>query len=287
MQPQALAGALQSDEVAQYSHDCSPNIANVKGNVSVHLAEGACPTGIDGAQLEAALNRVLSSQLIKLRSSDAASIASLNRTLRSLIRSEISNVARSQEAALRQLESVIIEAIKESATTAAQANQARLRIRHVLVVGPGEKFPHWPVLNIYYDNAGTAAMRGVVVRYAGTITNLELSDEFLTKEQDRILDWEGWLQSVQAKSGREIYPGDSGDFTTIPPEENSLAIDFRQKFDDIAAGRARLYVMIAFKYGNAGGALSQFTVTEECFWFSGGNWARHNCGRSRTFMDSN
>jgi hypothetical protein len=155
------------------------------------------------------------------------------------------------------------------------------------VVGPGENSPQWPVINIYYDNAGTVVIRGVVVRYTGTITNLELSDEFLTKEQDRILGWEGWIRSVQAKSGREIYPGDSGDFTTIPPEENGLANDFREKFDDIAAGRARLYVMIAFKYKNAGSTSGQFNVTEECFWFSGGNWVRHNCGRSRTFTESN
>ena len=42
MQPQALAGALQSDEVAQYLTIAVLTLVNVKG-MGVHLAEGRVP----------------------------------------------------------------------------------------------------------------------------------------------------------------------------------------------------------------------------------------------------
>jgi hypothetical protein len=141
-------------------------------------------------------------------------------------------------------------------------------------------------VNIYYDNAGGAPAHGIVNRYAAGIASGQLTVDKINETQDNLLNWQGWEEAVAARKQYEMYPGDPGEFTTIPPQENELAHDFRANFDNISSGKAVLYVFIAFKFRDPSMAPNVIGVTEDCFWFSGGNFARHNCGRGRTFLES-
>ena len=79
----------------------------------------------------------------------------------------------------------------------------------------------------------------------------------------------------------EMYPGDAGEFTSIPSQEGELAELFRFNWEKINTGTSVLYVFIAFKYFVPSGEIA---ATENCFWISGG-FARHNCGRGRSFIE--
>jgi hypothetical protein len=144
--------------------------------------------------------------------------------------------------------------------------QSRIRIRQVLVVGVPNP-AGWPVVNVYYDNAGTVAARGVVVRYTSAISSHELPSSAIAKIQDEILTWPGWSSAMAERGRYEMHPGDSGEYTTIPPDRNELARDLLDKFDSVVAGRMFWYIFIAFKYRDESMSTNAIGVTEDCFWF--------------------
>jgi len=167
-----------------------------------------------------------------------------------------------------------------TATRGAQG-QARIRILDVVPVVPSQSGAAFPGINIYYDNAGAGVARGIVNRFAAGFGNGQLTDERIIAEQDKLLQWDGWQSEMDRRKQYEIHPGDLGEFTSIPNMEGSLAADFRSNWDKVKAGTSVLYVFITFKYFDPSGGIG---VTENCFWFSGG-FARHDCGRGRTFIE--
>jgi hypothetical protein len=119
--------------------------------------------------------------------------------------------------------------------------QSRIRVRNVIVVGMPNT-AGWPVVNVYYDNAGTVPARGVVVRYTGALTSRELPTAAIEKIQNDVLTWPGWGSAMAERNRYEMHPGDAGEYTTIPPEQNELARDLLAEFDNIVAGRMTLYI---------------------------------------------
>ncbi len=163
--------------------------------------------------------------------------------------------------------------------------QARIRILNVHAVPMAASGAPFPAINIYYDNAGTLAAFGVVSRWAVGFGNGRLSNEVMLAEQDKLLQWNGWESAMAARQRYEMQPGDPGEFTTIPNVEGVLAEDFRANFDKAASGTSVLHVFITFKYRDRAMPSNTVGVTEDCFWFSGGGFARHNCGRGRTLLE--
>jgi hypothetical protein len=159
--------------------------------------------------------------------------------------------------------------------------QPRIRILDVAAVPMSQSGALFPALNIYYDNAGTGLATGIVSRFGAGFGQGLLSDEGMLAEQDKLLQWDGWKSAMDRRKQNEMHPGDPGEFTSIPNMEGTLAEQFRSNWDNVAAGRTVLYVFITFKYFDPSGGIG---VTENCFWFSGG-FARHNCGRGRTFVE--
>ena len=166
-------------------------------------------------------------------------------------------------------------------TAAEPRNDTRIRIKGVLAVPMSESGAPFPVLNIYYDNAGIGVVTGIVTRFAAGIGTGLMSDEAIVAEQDKLLRWDGWKSKMDRRKQYEMYPGDAGEFTSIPSQEGELAELFRSNWEKINAGTSVLYVFIAFKYFVPSGEIA---ATENCFWISGG-FARHNCGRGRSFIE--
>lgn len=159
--------------------------------------------------------------------------------------------------------------------------QARIRILDVVPVVPAQSGAAFPALNIYYDNAGSGVARGVVSRFGAGFGSGQLPDDRILEEQDNLLQWDGWQSAMDRRKQYEMHPGDPGEFTSIPNMEGSLAAQFRSNWDKVSVGTTVLYVFITFKYFDPSGEIG---VTENCFWFSGG-FARHDCGRGRTFIE--
>ena len=160
-------------------------------------------------------------------------------------------------------------------------SQARIRVVDVVAVPMSKSGASFPALNIYYDNAGTGLATGIVSRFAAGFGKGLLSDEGMLAEQDKLLQWDGWKSAMDKRRQSEMHPGDLGEFTSIPNMEGTLAEQFRSNWDNVAAGTTVLYVFITFKYFDPSGGIG---VTENCFWFSGG-FARHDCGRGRSFIE--
>ena len=157
---------------------------------------------------------------------------------------------------------------------------ARVRVLDVIAVPMSRSGAPFPGINIFYDNAGTGTATGIVSRFAAGFGGA-LSDKDVIAAQDELLHWEGWKSAMNRRRQYEMHPGDPGEFTTIPNMEGPLAEEFRTSFGKVAEGKTVLHVFITFKYFDPSGAIG---VTEDCFWFSGG-FARHNCGRGRTFLE--
>jgi hypothetical protein len=177
---------------------------------------------------------------------------------------------------------LIAIALNLPASTLNSGNSARIRILNAIVVPMEESGAAFPALNIYYDNPGPAVARGVVSRFGAGFGG-QLSDESILAEQDKLLHWDGWKPAMERRKQYELNPGDPGEFTSIPNMEGELASQFRNNLDQVKAGKAVLYVFVTFKFIDPSGKVG---VTENCFWFSGG-FARHDCGRGRTFVEKN
>jgi hypothetical protein len=160
--------------------------------------------------------------------------------------------------------------------------QSRLRIAQVVTIGPG--LGPFPAVNIYYDIVGKVPADSIANHFAVGFSSAQLPLERLYEIQDGLLHWVGWNDEMSARSQHQLFPGDVGDFTTIPSMEGQLADDFRRSWNDVASGKTVLYVFIAFKYHDKTMSPGKNGVTEDCFWFSG-NFARHNCGRGRAFVE--
>jgi hypothetical protein len=171
-------------------------------------------------------------------------------------------------------------ALDSSSSAVDSYSSARIRIIDALIVPMSQSGAAFPALNIYYDNAGPAVARGIVSRFGAGFGG-QLSDEAIFVEQDKLLHWEGWKSAMDRRQQYEMHPGDPGEFTSIPNMEGELASQFRQKLDQVSAGKTVLYVFVTFKFINPSGRVG---VTENCFWFSNG-LARHDCGRGRTFLE--
>jgi len=143
----------------------------------------------------------------------------------------------------------------------------------------------FPAITIYYDNAGKLPARAVSIRYAAGFGTGLLTQEAMLSAQDTLLSWEGWPAELDRRARYEMHPGDPGEFTTIPNGIDGLDKDFRANFAKVSAGTMVLYIFIAFKYRDSSMSANTLGVTEDCFWFSG-NFARHNCGRGRAFLES-
>jgi len=87
---------------------------------------------------------------------------------------------------------------------------------------------------------------------------------------------------MNRRKQHEMRPGDPGEFTSIPNMEGVLAEQFRDNWEKVSTGTTVLHVFVTFKYFNPSGDTK---VTEYCFWFPGG-FARHTCGRARTFTEA-
>jgi hypothetical protein len=138
----------------------------------------------------------------------------------------------------------------------------------------------FPALNIYYDIAAAGTVTGVVSRFAAGFGG-QMSDEAVTAEQDKLLQWDGWQAEMSRRRQFEMHSGDPGEFTSIPNMEGKLAEQFRANWEGVAAGTTVLHIFITFKFFEPSGRVG---VSENCFWFSGG-FARHDCGRGRTFEE--
>ena len=171
--------------------------------------------------------------------------------------------------------------------TPIKTGSARIRIVHVQVIkaeaNPAPK--PWPVINVHYDNAGDSLARAIAVRTSAGIAVGRVPGEKFLEAQDSLLAWSGWDAEMKRREDKELHPGDPGDFVSIPPSrDDGFAEDFERAFDAIEKGTATVLIMLAWKYRDASTDRG-VRVTEECFWMSGGNFARHHCGRGRTFLE--
>jgi hypothetical protein len=160
---------------------------------------------------------------------------------------------------------------------------ARIRIANVVIVPMSTSGAPFPAVSIHYDNVGTLPATGIVNHFAAGFGGA-MSDDAVRAEQDKLLKWDGWDSAMERRQQYEMYQGDAGEFTSIPSMEGVLAEQFRANFDKVAAGTKTLYILIAFKYLDPSIPKKTVRVTEDCFWFSG-NFARHNCGRGRAFLE--
>jgi hypothetical protein len=158
--------------------------------------------------------------------------------------------------------------------------QTRIRILDIVPVPTSTSGAPFPALNIYYDIVGTDIVTGVVSRF-GAGFGRQISDETVVDEQDKLLRWDGWKVEMARRKQFEVHAGDPGEFTSIPNMEGELAKQFRANWENVANGTTVLYVFITFKFYESSGKIG---VSENCFWFSGG-FARHECGRGRTFEE--
>lgn len=167
-------------------------------------------------------------------------------------------------------------------TTAANSPKGRIRLLNYQAI-PATKNPAgFPAVTIYYDNAGTDVITGIVTRFGAGFGNGLLSDEAVLAEQDKLLRWDGWAQEMARKKQNELRPNDSPEFTTVPNMEGDLAMQFRKNFGDVNKGRKVLYIFLTFKFFDQTGRVG---VTETCSYFSL-TFARHICGRGQTFYET-
>lgn len=158
--------------------------------------------------------------------------------------------------------------------------EPRIRVLDVVPVPTSQSGAPFPAMNIYYDNAGTDVATGVVNHFAAGFGGT-VSDNQTLAEQDKILRWDGWKDAMAKRAQHELHPGDPGEYTSIPNTQGQLAKQFADNWHKVEAGTATLQIILTFKYFNRAGKTQ---VTEYCFWFSG-NFARHTCGRGRTFTE--
>jgi hypothetical protein len=125
-------------------------------------------------------------------------------------------------------------------TAAEPRNDTRIRIKDVLAVPMSESGAPFPALNIYYDNAGIGVVTGILTRFAAGIGTGLMSDEAIVAEQDKLLRWDGWKSKMDRRKQYEMYPGDAGEFTSIPSQEGELAELFRSNWEKINAGTSVL-----------------------------------------------
>jgi hypothetical protein len=104
--PAPAAPAVRA-QTTQESGNCSPNVAHVQGNVTINLSQGACPGGVNAAQLEAMLNRALAPALKSLQTSDERTIALINQTINALIQAQTQKAMESQAEYMRQYQDTI------------------------------------------------------------------------------------------------------------------------------------------------------------------------------------
>ncbi|SRR6266852_5320976 len=159
--------------------------------------------------------------------------------------------------------------------------EPRIRIIDVAAIPMSANGASFPAINVYYDNAGTGVATGIVSHFGAGFGGM-ISDEQTLAEQDKLLRRDGWRDEMDRRKQHEMRPGDPGEFTSIPNMEGVLAEQFRDNWEKVSTGTTVLHVFVTFKYFNPSG---ETKVTEYCFWFSGG-FARHTCGRARTFTEA-
>jgi hypothetical protein len=149
--------------------------------------------------------------------------------------------------------------------------EARIRRKFVQVVkkDANPMSPPWPVVNVYYDNAGTAPAESVVLHYGVGLAVGNVPDERFRKEQDALLALPTWDTEMKGKENTFLHPGDPGQFTSIPPSrDDGFAADFERMFDAVEKGEATILIILVWKYRDPTGT----RVTEDCFWMSGGEF---------------
>jgi hypothetical protein len=131
----------------------------VQGNVSIQLAPGSCPAGVNRAQLEQALNQALAALLAKLTSVDSLNVEQMNRELRATLRAEVASAAESQEQSMREYLAAITKVINDglAASRPALGTQTlsilidcRPEVLPTKVIGDVNALDTWPsVLSAY------------------------------------------------------------------------------------------------------------------------------------------
>ena len=180
----------------------------------------------------------------------------------------------------------IQDAMKGRPTTSAiRLPSSRIRKLQVTTFSEKQNPAGFPGLTIFYDNAGTVGASSVVSHFAVGFASGRLTDSKVNEYQDTLLNTGTWQKDMAARAGHIIYPGDPGEFTSIPFTNDDLAADFRRHWSDVVEGKMVLYVFVTFKYRDVEPDNSLIGVTEYCFWISGSNLAQHNCGRNRSFVE--
>jgi hypothetical protein len=81
----------------------------------------------------------------------------------------------------------------------------------------------------------------------------------------------------------ELYPSPERELSFSAPNPPSNYMT--SQYEDILAGKKRLYVFVALKYRDAALPANEVRVTEFCGWFSGKLDSWGNCGHNRTFVE--
>jgi hypothetical protein len=160
----------------------------------------------------------------------------------------------------------------------------KVEVLEAKIMGELLKVPSpWPVINVHYTNAGDAVAEGVALRSAVAVASGPLTPEKFQEIQDGMLRSPEWDRDLKRKALEQLHPAE-GKYVSLPPEDNAFATDFRQNFEGIRDGTVTVIVVLTWKFRDesSGGRLR---VTEKCFWMSGGNFAQHDCGRNRTFLE--
>jgi hypothetical protein len=171
----------------------------------------------------------------------------------------------------------------------ADRKSARIRVVGVEVVdavavGQALRTPTpWPVINIHYQNAGDTVALGLTLRtVAGIFGGVPSAEKFL-EIQGNLRSSTAWESDLKRREQEQTYP-DEPKFVSIPNEPGAFARDFGANFQAIKNGTSSVLVVLEWKYKDESSG-DRYRVTEKCFWMSGGNFAQHDCGRNRTFLE--
>jgi hypothetical protein len=112
------AGTVTRGQVTQESGNCSPNIANVQGNATIHVT---CPAGMNPDQLQAALNKALAPILKELRSSDERTLELINQALEAQLQKQMQSAVQNQAEYVRRYQEALTAALGAYSTAGRSA----------------------------------------------------------------------------------------------------------------------------------------------------------------------
>jgi len=138
-------------------------------------------------------------------------------------------------------------------------------------------------VNFVYANRGSIPTTGQV-----NSASVAVSDEILTREEiiKQVKDRSSFKALPELrKGGDEIYPNDANEhFISIPDsdEKTTLLAPF---FDDVMAGKKKVYFFVTIKYRDKSMGPSVVGVSETCGWFLKDLDVVHNCGVDRIYSE--